>query len=69
METLKAAYPGTGAPRASSMVRCPACGAVMLEEDRSREGGYVFIWFGCSKKDCGGQWLQKKPQFSVIGRV
>jgi hypothetical protein len=56
------------ASQVGRIVLCPACGAVMLEVDRSREGNYMFVWFECSKKDCGGQWLQKKQQFSTAAR-
>ncbi len=65
MEALKMDRVGTGVPQALSLVLCPACGAVMLEVDRLKEGGHIFIWFECSQKDCGGQWLQKKSQFSM----
>lgn len=65
METLRANRAVAGVPQASSLVLCPACGAVMLEVDRLREGGHMFIWFECSQKDCGGQWLQKRSQFSM----
>ena len=40
---------------------CPECGGVMDESDRLRDGSYTFIWYKCSKSDCDGQWLQKKP--------
>lgn len=39
---------------------CPVCGRIMAEVDRLREGDHVFIWFKCIKKECNGQWLQKK---------
>jgi len=65
METLKLNRVGTGVTQAGNIVLCPACGAVMLEADRLREGSHIFIWFECSKKDCGGQWLQKRSQFSM----
>ena len=41
---------------------CPECGERMIESDRVCENGMIFIWFRCSKNDCGGQWLQKTPQ-------
>ncbi len=56
---------GIGAAQAANIVLCPACGAVMLEVDRLREGNHIFVWFECSQKDCGGQWLQRKSQFSM----
>ncbi len=65
MEAFKMDRAGTGVAQASNIVLCPACGAVMLEVDRLREGSHVFIWFECSQKDCGGQWLQKRSQFSM----
>jgi|GEM_PF-698976 hypothetical protein len=40
---------------------CPECGATMNEIDRLREGPWTFIWLGCARADCSGQWLQKKP--------
>ena len=36
---------------------CPECGAIMIEEDRLRENGLLFIWYTCSKDDCEGKWL------------
>ena len=36
---------------------CPMCGASMVEQDRVREQGAVYIWYACSKAACGGQWL------------
>jgi hypothetical protein len=65
METLKLDRAVTGAQWAGSIILCPACGAAMLEADRLREGNHIFILFECSQKDCGGQWLQKKSQFSM----
>jgi hypothetical protein len=46
---------------------CPECGAVMNEVDRLKEGLYTFIWLECSKSDCNGQWLQKKPNSCFLG--
>jgi hypothetical protein len=46
---------------------CPECGAVMNEVDHLKEGPCTFIWLECSKSDCGGQWLQKKPNNGSIG--
>ena len=47
--------------KAEELSLCPECGSVMQEVDRLREGLYLFIWLKCTKIDCGGQWLQKKP--------
>ena len=38
---------------------CPQCGAAMLEADRLREDGALYVWYVCSKEDCDGQWLSK----------
>lgn len=46
---------------------CPECGAVMNEVDRLKEGLYTFIWLECSKSNCDGQWLQKKPNSRFVG--
>ena len=48
-----------------NIVLCPACGSVMSEVDRLKEGGHIFVWFECTKENCGGQWLQKKPLFGT----
>lgn len=47
--------------RTEELGLCPECGAVMNEVDHLDEGLYTFIWLECSKSDCNGQWLQKKP--------
>jgi len=46
---------------------CPVCGAVMNEVDRLTDSLYTFIWLKCSKSDCDGQWLQKKPNSRLYG--
>jgi hypothetical protein len=53
--------------RAEELGLCPECGAVMNEQDRLTEGPYTYIWLECSKSDCGGQWMQKKPNRSFFG--
>lgn len=53
--------------RAEEFGLCPECGAVMNEKDRLTEGPYTYIWLGCSKSDCDGQWMQKKPSRSFAG--
>ena len=40
---------------------CPECGAHMVKIDRRNEDGTLFVWYECSKDNCGGQWLQKIP--------
>jgi hypothetical protein len=45
---------------------CPECGAKMTETDRAVESGITFIWYRCSRNDCSGQWLQKKPAQSDV---
>jgi predicted RNA-binding Zn-ribbon protein involved in translation (DUF1610 family) len=52
-----------------TMVQCPACGAMMSEVDRLKEGSHMFVWYECSKKSCGGQWLQKKPLFNMTKNI
>lgn len=46
---------------------CPKCGAVMNEVDLLTEGECIYIWLKCSKSDCDGQWLQKKPNPRFFG--
>jgi hypothetical protein len=46
---------------------CPECGAIMDEVDCLDEGLYTFIWFECSKSDCNGQWVQRKPNSRFWG--
>jgi hypothetical protein len=41
---------------------CPECGAAMIEIDRHDEDVHTYIWLKCSKRNCDGQWLQKKPR-------
>ena len=53
--------------QAEELGMCPECGAVMNEVDHIDEGLYTFIWFECSKSDCNGQWLQKKPNSRFVG--
>jgi hypothetical protein len=48
-----------------NIVLCPACGSVMSEVDRLKEGGHIFVWFECGRDNCGGQWLQKKPLYTM----
>ena len=38
---------------------CPECGARMTVVDSHRESGVLFVWYGCSRKNCMGQWLKK----------
>jgi hypothetical protein len=40
---------------------CPMCGVSMVEEDRVRESGHIYVWYACSKTGCGGQWLSQIP--------
>jgi len=43
--------------------RCPECGGdKMIEVDRCKENGALFVWHECSRSNCGGQWLQKISQ-------
>jgi hypothetical protein len=53
--------------RAKELSLCPECGAVMNEQDRLIEGLYTYIWLECSKSDCDGQWMQKKPTGFLAG--
>ena len=41
--------------------RCPECKAIMREVHRCRESDGVFVWFECAKKNCSGQWLERRP--------
>jgi len=41
-------------------VSCPVCGAAMMQADKLEESNHIFVWLECSKRDCDGQWLQKK---------
>ena len=43
---------------------CPECGAIMIEEDRLREEGILFIWFKCSQHYCDGQWLSREESLT-----
>jgi hypothetical protein len=45
--------------QAQTRQQCPQCGALMVEADRLREEGGVYVWYVCSKQDCNGQWLSK----------
>ncbi len=40
---------------------CPECGEKMHITDRLSENGAVFVWYGCNKNECDGQWLQRIP--------
>jgi len=53
--------------QAEELGLCPECGAVMNEVDWLDEGKYTFIWLECSKSDCDGQWLQKRPNSRFVG--
>ena len=46
---------------------CPECGAAMNENERFTEGPFTYIWLACSRSDCDGQWMQKKPSSSFAG--
>ena len=37
---------------------CRECGAHMTEEFRTSQGGVVYVWLECSRKACGGKFLQ-----------
>jgi len=37
---------------------CPECGVRMSELNRLIEGGLTYVWFGCSREECDGQWMQ-----------
>ena len=39
---------------------CPECGAPMVVVDQCTENGALFTWFGCTRDDCAGQWLEKE---------
>jgi hypothetical protein len=52
---------------ADDLSLCPECGAVMNQVDRLKDSLYTLIWFKCSKSDCDGQWLQKKPNSRFNG--
>jgi len=45
--------------RAQDHQLCPECGGKMTETERTCENGTTFVWYRCSDKNCGGQWLQK----------
>jgi len=53
------------AVRAENQKLCPECGAKMNELERACESGTIFVWYGCSKNTCNGQWLQKVSQQSL----
>jgi len=38
---------------------CPECGANMTVVDCRRENGALFVWYGCTRNGCSGQWLKK----------
>lgn len=52
--------------RAEKSGLCPICGDKMLEAERLKEGQNIYIWFVCQKRECTGQWLQKKSSYSVF---
>jgi hypothetical protein len=39
---------------------CPDCGSIMREVERIDENGISFIWYNCSRMDCGGHWLERR---------
>ncbi len=39
---------------------CRECGAHMTEEFRTSPGSVVYVWLKCSRKACGGKFLQKE---------
>jgi len=43
---------------------CPECGVPMVEIEKIKEGGFLFIWYECKQDDCDGQWLEKKKAVS-----
>ena len=45
---------------------CPECGANMTVVDCRRENGAMFVWYGCSRAGCRGQWLKKISNSSPI---
>ena len=47
---------------------CPECSAQMMEIDRHNENGALFVWYGCNRDGCDGQWLQKISQVLVQER-
>ena len=38
---------------------CPECGSLMTLVDQRNEGGTLFVWYGCSRDGCDGQWLKR----------
>jgi len=57
------------AVRAENQKLCPECGAKMNEKERACESGTIFVWYGCSKNTCNGQWLQKMSQQSLTPSI
>lgn len=63
METLGLDMAGTTYRQTEESGLCPVCGAAMVQVDKLKEDGHIFIWLECSKRECEGQWLQKKSLF------
>ncbi len=38
---------------------CPECGEKMVEVERHKEYATLCVWYGCSKPNCNGQWLEE----------
>lgn len=39
---------------------CPDCRSILREVGRVNENNISFIWYECSKTECGGHWLERR---------
>jgi hypothetical protein len=39
---------------------CPDCRSVLREVERINENDISFIWYKCSRAECGGHWIERR---------